>query len=123
MADNNYVSLPIPPPPQTQALNSPTFIIPPLDGTLTLPEIFHFHLQHSPNHPAFVYADGPGSTRTILWHEVVRGLHQAGHIVRSRVEVEQVERPHERPIIALLALAGMLHLNSLCMNTSLNPLT
>jgi hypothetical protein len=120
MADNSYVCLPIPLPPQTQALNSPTFIIPPLDGTLSLPEIFDFHLQHSPNHPAFVYADGPGSTRTILWHEVVRGLHQAGHIVRSRVEVEQV---NERPIIALLALAGMLHFNPLSMHTSMNPLT
>jgi hypothetical protein len=109
MADNNYVSLPIPAPPQTQALNSPTFILPPLDGSLTLPEICDFHLQHSPNHPVFVYADEPGSTRSIMWHEVVRGLHQAGHIVRSRVEAERLEPPREIPIIALLCLSGMLH--------------
>ncbi|KIM81361.1 hypothetical protein PILCRDRAFT_821447 [Piloderma croceum F 1598] len=105
MAANNYVSLPIPAPPQTQALNSPTFILPPLDGSLTLPEICDFHLKHSPNHPVFVYADELGTTRSIVWHEVVRGLYQAGHIVRSRVEAEGLEPAREIPIVALLCLS------------------
>jgi hypothetical protein len=111
MADNNYVNLPIPAPPRTQALSSTTFTLPPLDGSLTLPEIYDFHLQHSPNHPAFIYADAPGSTRTILLNEVIRGLHRAGRIVRSCITGENMELPHGRPIIAILALAGILCFN------------
>jgi hypothetical protein len=105
---NNYITLPIPAPPKTQALNSTTFTLPPLDGSLTLPEIYDFHLERSPNHPLFVYADGFGSTRVILWCEAVRGVHQAGRIVRSRLEVEQAVPIGGRPVIAILALAGML---------------
>ncbi|KAF8993889.1 hypothetical protein BDQ17DRAFT_1431390 [Cyathus striatus] len=46
----------LPPPPSTQALASDTFRPPPLDGSLTLPEIYDWHMKNTPNHRLFVYA-------------------------------------------------------------------
>lgn len=107
MSASDYITLPIPAPPNTQALSSTTFTLPPLDGSLTLPEIWDFHYEHSPNHPRFVYADDSSSTHTIFWAQTVRAMHQAGRIVRSRLAVDEVAPPSGRPIIAILALSGM----------------
>ena len=106
----DYIDLPIPLPPRTQALNCTTFALPPLDGTLTLPEIYDFHLQHSPNHQLFVYADRSGLNHTILWSKAVRSIHRAGHIVQSRLN-DGLVKPSCKPIVAILALSGMSHIS------------
>jgi hypothetical protein len=110
MAVPDYIDLPIPLPPRTQALNCTTFALPPLDGTLTLPEIYDFHLQHSPNHQLFVYADGSGLNHAILWSKAVRSIHRAGHIVQSRLN-DGLVKPLGKPIVAILALSGMSHIS------------
>jgi hypothetical protein len=97
---------------KTQALNSSTFTLPPLNGTLTPPELYDFHLQYSPNHPLFVYTKS-GSTHTILWSKAVRSAHRAGRIVQSRLEDGKTKPPSCRPIVSILALSGMLHV-SIC---------
>ncbi|KIM81777.1 hypothetical protein PILCRDRAFT_8450 [Piloderma croceum F 1598] len=99
-----YLSSPIPLPPRTQALNSPTFTLPPLNGTLTPPELYDFHLQYSPNHPLFVYTKS-GSTYTILWSKAVRSAHRAGRIVQSRLDEGKAKPPSCRPIVSILALS------------------
>ena len=60
MDPSYYRKLPIAPLPKSQALNTSTFHIPPLDGSLSLGEIFDWQYEHSPEHPVFQYADDAG---------------------------------------------------------------
>ncbi|EPQ50791.1 hypothetical protein GLOTRDRAFT_50066 [Gloeophyllum trabeum ATCC 11539] len=88
-------------PPQTQALSSPTFRPPPLDGSLTLPEMYDMHYSHTPHHPLFVFADSQGVTHEILWPTAVCAVHQVGHILWPRVG--SPISAGRRPIVAILA--------------------
>ncbi|KLO14348.1 acetyl-CoA synthetase-like protein [Schizopora paradoxa] len=101
---SNYKVLPLPEPPKTQSLSSSTFKTPPLDGSLTLPEIYDWHLEQTPSHPLFVYSDGDGKEHTILWPEGVRAVHRAGGIVRSLLSPsDAVDVPRTSSVVAILA--------------------
>ena len=39
-----------------QGLDHATFSPPPVDGSLSIPEIYEYNGRHSPDHPAFVYS-------------------------------------------------------------------
>ncbi|KAI0272871.1 acetyl-CoA synthetase-like protein [Russula aff. rugulosa BPL654] len=93
--------------PRTQVLNSSTFKAPPLeDKSLCLPDFYDWQARNSPNHPFFLYVDGPEKIRTIPWAEAVRGIHRAAHLVASRVTPEDAAAALEgRPII-VAALAA-----------------
>jgi len=73
----------ISPPPPTQALNTTTFLLPPLDLSLTVADIIDFHRIHSPNHIAYVYEDAPGERKRITFSAWVRAIHRAGRYVRD----------------------------------------
>lgn len=92
----------IPPPPATQCLASETFSLPPLDGSMKIPEIYDWHLQNSPNHPLFVYDDDEGAERVISWATAVRALHRAGRVIQSRVKRTDTRMP----VVAILASCG-----------------
>ena len=69
-----------------QVLNPSTFKEPPLDDkSLCLPDFYDWHCRNSPNHPFFIYDDGPGKIRTITWAEAGRAIHRAAHLIASRV--------------------------------------
>ncbi|OBZ79958.1 L-aminoadipate-semialdehyde dehydrogenase large subunit [Grifola frondosa] len=95
--------MPFPVPPQTQALNSKTFKPPPLDGSLTFPELYDWHYHNTPDHPIFIYADGQGAEHTILWPEAVRAVHQVGRILHKRIG--PVKPGSDRQIVAILTAA------------------
>lgn len=95
------------PPLSTQALKSTTFTPPPLDGSMSVIEIYDWHAEHNPSHPLFVYAEegeGEGKVKSILWPDAVRAIHRGGGIIRPRVGGRQTET--EIPVIAILASAG-----------------
>ncbi|KAK7689664.1 hypothetical protein QCA50_007459 [Cerrena zonata] len=100
---DDYISLPIPPVPKTQGLTSSTFKIPPLDGSLTLPQIYDWNLKHSPTHPLFEYADEDGVITTLTWAQVVRGVHHAGAYVKLKIAKDQQRSLEDRPIVSILA--------------------
>lgn len=103
---DDYISLPIPPVPKTQGLDSTTFKVPPLDGSLMLPEIYDWHLKNSPEHPLFEYADENGVT-TLTWAQVVRGVHRAGAYVRLNVAKSSGAQPlDDKPVVSILAYTG-----------------
>ena len=104
MLSTEYFSLPIPPVPNTQALKSNTFKCPPLDGSLTLPEIYDWHYHNTPDHPLFVFADEADENHTILWPQVVRAVHEAGRIVRSRVPRD--DKLSSASVVAIVAAVG-----------------
>lgn len=93
--------------PKTQVLNSSTFNAPPLeDKSLCLPDFYDWQARNSPDHPFFLYEDGPEKIRTILWAEAIRGIHRAAHLVASRVSPEEAAAALEgRPVI-VAALAA-----------------
>ncbi|KAJ3522383.1 hypothetical protein NM688_g8882 [Phlebia brevispora] len=97
---DRFKQLPIEAPPRTQILTSATFQAPPLDGSLTLPEIYDWHAEHSPEHPLFVYGNEEGPVHTITWAEAVRGIHRAGRIVRDAVIPVHTDSV---PVVAILA--------------------
>jgi len=97
----------IPKAPQTQALSSKTFTPPLLDGTLTLPELYEWHLKNTPNHPLFIFPRSNEGNRTILWPEAVRAIHTGARFVRKIMEWK-AGTVRDKPVIAILAASGKL---------------
>ncbi|KAJ3520636.1 hypothetical protein NM688_g9133 [Phlebia brevispora] len=93
MNPDDHKNLPFPAPPPTQGLSTKTFRQPPMDGTLTGPEIYDWHMKYSVDHPLFVFADEQGNTRTINWPEAVRAVHRSGRIMQSLAKSIPVARP------------------------------
>ncbi|KAF9553318.1 hypothetical protein CPC08DRAFT_754299 [Agrocybe pediades] len=63
--------------------SSETFKPPLLDGTLSLPEIYDWHMKNCPRHPLFVFVPSNRSPRTIFWPEAVRAMHTGAKLVRK----------------------------------------
>ncbi len=91
----------LPAPPLNHGLTSTTFVAPPLDGSMTVPQMFDHHAVHSPNHPVFLYEDGPGNKVYIQWKQV----HLATSQVARYIEAQGIGAATEGPkIIAILAV-------------------
>ncbi len=86
---------------KTSPGSSSTFTRPPLDGSLTYPEIFDYNAQHSPDHPVFQFYD-QDHIQKVTWSEVAKAIHAAGRIV-----LENVPRTDIVPVVGVLAHAGM----------------
>lgn len=92
-------------PPKTQALLCSTFQVPPLDRSL--PEIYDWHYENTPNHTVFIYSDDTSQPpKVIKWPQVVRAVHRAGAILQSRFEVKGDGSPEGTPVVAILAASG-----------------
>ncbi|KAF7984474.1 hypothetical protein HWV62_14586 [Athelia sp. TMB] len=114
MPTSDYISLPIPLGPQIpSSAKSPTFTLPPLDGSLTITEIFDFHAEHSSRHPIFVHSDQQGNVREVLWPEAVRAMHRAGRIIRSQLDEKYLALG--RPVVAVLAMADSITFTAVLM--------
>ncbi|EGO29034.1 hypothetical protein SERLADRAFT_444920 [Serpula lacrymans var. lacrymans S7.9] len=101
---HDYVTIPLPALPQTQALDSETFKPPVLDGSLTITEMYDWHFDHTPNHPIFIFPrTADGATSTILWPEAVRAIRKAGKITLSRFQEKDTLSSSRIPVIATLA--------------------
>ncbi|KAH9840963.1 uncharacterized protein C8Q71DRAFT_854811 [Rhodofomes roseus] len=87
--------------PQTQALSSATFKPPPLDGSLTLPEIYDWHFEHTPNHRLFVFDKEDGTLRTIYWPEAVTAINVGAKIIRDRMGWKPNMEGY--PVVAILS--------------------
>ena len=105
MDPNDYIRLSITPPPRNQCLSSTTFTLPPLDGSLTVQQMYDWHYDHSPEHPVFEYAEDDGSITTIRMKEVVPAIHRAGRLVISHFTAH-TPTPTKKPVIAMLAASG-----------------
>ena len=99
-----YIQLPLSSP-LNQALSSDTFKVPPLDGSLSIPEMYDWQHLHSPNHPVFVYADDAGVVTTVRMAELVRAVHRAGRLAISEYTAHQAA-PTKKPLIGVLAASG-----------------
>lgn len=91
--------------PQTQALTSTTFCPPPLDGSLTIPELLEWHYTRSTNHPVFMYDDA-GTIKTLYWSDWYPAINRAARYVRDNFSLSEPATPADRPVIAILANSG-----------------
>ncbi|KAK0193212.1 NRPS-like enzyme [Armillaria mellea] len=72
--------------PTPQGVSSLTFKPPPLDGSLTVPELFDYNGFHSAKHTLFRYDSlDNGESRSITWEEGVAAFHVAGHYFREHI--------------------------------------
>ena len=103
------ISAAVPPPPQTQALSSTTFRPPPLDGSLTLSELYDWHGENTPNHPLFEYVElddsesGQSIRNVIYWPQVRTAIHRVAKLVRERTGYNG---SGTQPVLATVAASG-----------------
>ncbi|KZP19617.1 acetyl-CoA synthetase-like protein [Athelia psychrophila] len=80
----------------------PSAVYPPLDGSILLPSLADFNLQHNASRPAFVYSEVVGSLTEISFLEFGRAAHRAAHCVRPAQEGPQGE------VVAIFASVDLL---------------
>lgn len=54
-----------------------------MDGSVFLPFLSDFNMEHNASLPAFIYSNAPGSLTEISFLEFGRAVHRTGHIVRA----------------------------------------
>lgn len=101
-----------PPVPTPQGVNSKTFVAPPIDGSLTVPQVFDFNAEHSPNHPWAVYeklADAESSELPehdnldhITYKQLQRGIHRVAKLIETSTATRD---PTASTVVGILALA------------------
>ncbi|KAG6878934.1 putative NRPS-like protein biosynthetic cluster [Termitomyces sp. T32_za158] len=75
-------------------------VLPPLDGSVTVPEAIDFNWQHNADLPMFAYeTDGSSKATEITFLEFGRACHRVAHLVRPR------RAGPDREIVAFIALA------------------
>lgn len=104
--------------PNPQGLSSKTFSVPPIDGSLTVPEMWDYNMSHSPNHPLFLFDDVDGSLKTISWSQGNRAIHTAARLVQSKLHLSKTNPQNTPPVVIILALAGDGVIQPLVVDTS-----
>jgi hypothetical protein len=92
--------------PVLHGLSSRTFKPPPMDGTMTVPEMWDYNMAHSPHHPCYIYDQEDGSLKKITWLQANRAIHRAARIVDSKVHLSKFNSQQKPPVVIILALAG-----------------
>ena len=90
-----------------QGVNSSTWTAPPFYGSLTLPELYAFHAEKSPEHPVAVYDDEQGAIHEIRYKEMFRANRRAAHYVSRHVTLPD-PTGDENSVLGVLAIAGQL---------------
>ncbi|KIK61185.1 hypothetical protein GYMLUDRAFT_43259 [Collybiopsis luxurians FD-317 M1] len=101
--------------PTLQGVHSSTFHRPPLDGSLTVPELFAWHARNSPNHPVFIYPadDENQDAHTICYPEVYKAIGVAAKMVKNSLKLGAEHHARlalksggkDAPVIGILAVA------------------
>ncbi|KZV68636.1 acetyl-CoA synthetase-like protein [Peniophora sp. CONT] len=92
--------------PVVQGAQSTTFTTPPLDGSLTVPDLLAFHAVHSSTHTLFAYAND-AEVKFIDYATASRAQNVAASIVKLALEagIRLYEDKNIRPVFGILAVA------------------
>ena len=93
-------------PRQTQALTSKTFKVPPLH--LSLPQLYDWNYEHSPEHPVFEYLEDDGSITSLRYRDVIPAIHRGARIISS-VLGTRIQDSKKQVVVAVLAVSGSLY--------------
>jgi hypothetical protein len=85
------------------------FNLPPLDGSLTVPEVFDFHFEHNPGYPIFTYyADKSGQLVNVPYRDFVPAAHRAARLIAESAEIDiHAIDPQKAPVVTILADSGI----------------
>ena len=101
----DFNPFPLPVPPRTQALESTTFKAPPLDGSLSLAEMYDWHYYNTPDHPVFVFPDDHDVQPKVLkWPEVARAITHGARMIKKVTRMDY--SPETDNIVAIFAASG-----------------
>ncbi|KAF8996234.1 hypothetical protein BDQ17DRAFT_1411844 [Cyathus striatus] len=78
-----------------------SFTLPPLDGSLTVPELYDWNYEHNPNGLVFVHSDSPSGLK---FSDVVPAIHRAGQYVSGAIGGATV-RSDRKDIVAIFSAA------------------
>ncbi|KAF5347380.1 hypothetical protein D9758_011283 [Tetrapyrgos nigripes] len=85
-------------------MDTSSFSVPPLDGSLAVIQIYDFHLRNSANCPLFVYTTSDGSKKILTWSAFVQAIHGSAKAV-----LEQLGKPSDtHKTVAMLAVGDSL---------------
>ncbi|KDQ21392.1 hypothetical protein BOTBODRAFT_61102 [Botryobasidium botryosum FD-172 SS1] len=106
-----------PVPPTKQAANSATFITPPIDGSMSIPQMIDFHLANNPNHPVFRFATSGSSEapfEEFLWRNVGQAMHRAARLAQARILGTPSNHTNSTttPVIAAFASVELVHFST-----------
>lgn len=82
-----------------------SYNFPPLDGSLTVPEMFDWHYQNNADHRSIVYANNDGQKTWLSFTDVVPAVHRAARYV-AKVSGIDLETDEKRPLVAIIAATG-----------------
>ncbi|KAK0205437.1 acetyl-CoA synthetase-like protein [Desarmillaria ectypa] len=92
------------PPPNKTLHSIDGWTIPPLDGSLTVPEIYDFHYENNPSHAVFAYGSPEGNGITFVpYSKVIPAVHRAGWLVANIASFDLQQDRAVRPLVAVLA--------------------
>ncbi len=95
-------------PPNLNLHTAEGWTIPPLDGSISVPELYDFHYRHNPHHPVFVYTNADTDELThVRYSELVPAAHRAGWYVTKTTNFNHSADMNVRPVVAVLAATGM----------------
>ncbi|KAL0057468.1 hypothetical protein AAF712_015889, partial [Marasmius tenuissimus] len=88
-------------------LPTPDFYRPPLDGSLSIAEIYDWHVENNPNHPIFVYATGihGGAINKISYSQFSNAYHRAGFLLARLSGIDPYGARDEYPVVGILSTA------------------
>ncbi|KAF9018354.1 acetyl-CoA synthetase-like protein [Hymenopellis radicata] len=88
-----------------------TWRTPPLDGSLSMPEIIEWNGQHNRDHPVFVYPFGD-AIRSILWPEFSSAMKFVAHKITSSCKITS-DASEVAPVVAILASTDVISYQTL----------
>lgn len=91
--------------PPSEPRSGRSFRRPPLDGSLTIPEIYDWHWHHNPDHPIFVYPKGQ-RLDSITFAKLVPAVHRAGRVVANALDLDLHTDSLNFPVVAIVATSG-----------------
>ncbi|KAI0657838.1 acetyl-CoA synthetase-like protein [Cubamyces menziesii] len=96
--------------PTPQGVNHPTFKAAPFNHGLSIPRLYEYHAENSPNHPAFAYADpATNEVHDVTFADMWKSICTVSDIVLERYENSPTKAEDgSRPVIGVLAVSDAL---------------
>ncbi|KAG7087816.1 hypothetical protein E1B28_013756 [Marasmius oreades] len=85
---------------------APEFISPPMNGSLSIPELFDWHKENNPNHPLFAYSENyEDDVYRVSYSQFYDAYHRAGAIAAGLFGLDVSNAHEKRPVVAIFSTA------------------
>ncbi|ESK85205.1 acetyl-CoA synthetase-like protein [Moniliophthora roreri MCA 2997] len=81
------------------------FCAPPLDGDLSIPELYDWHNTKNHGHPIFLFPDDDGAIHHIIYSQFFDAHHRAGYLIGKQLQLDLSQDRKLYPTVAVLSTA------------------